>query len=350
MRRVLCTIVLFFFVIMLPLPGLVQAAGDEFAVQFIVPSDKDDVWKFVEMISDLGYPAYMFTQDMGSGVVNYYAQMGTYANYAVAKDAAEKLRKKVRVDYEIVHANTNKAVSEKELAMMEQEGATTAGGPEAPPADTPDRPAEVMDQAPAPAPAPAPQKKEAAPSPAPAPQPAPQPDDVASFDAPTATEMAPAKPAPKPAAKPAPKPEPEQPTAEAAPSASAESAAPQVPEVQAAAPAPTAPEAPAAPATSILPPNTTPQGQSMYLAQMHSFSIKDNALKAAREYSARGYDPVIILLYDSNHTPWYVLSMGYWGDMRSAREASQRLRIREGRAATINQVDASFLKTRVVPF
>ena len=68
-------------------------AADKYAVQFIVPSGKEDVWKFVEMISNLNYPAYMFTNELG-GEKHYYAHMGTYDSIVEAIDAAVALQKK----------------------------------------------------------------------------------------------------------------------------------------------------------------------------------------------------------------------------------------------------------------
>jgi len=274
------------------IPGRLPAAG-EYAVQFTVPSDKDEVWKFVEMLSDLGYPSYMFTQDRGAGMVHYYAQMGTYASYDAAEAAAKKLQQDVRVDFEIVHANSNKVASRQESVIPEPEAVQPEAAASAPESEPSPAPVAAPEPAPevAAAPQPAPESQPAAPTPAPAPEPQAAPE-------PAPTVTATAKPSPP------------------------------------------------------LPPSsgTATAGDTVFLVQLHSFSIKQNALDAARDYARKGYAPVIILLYDDTHTPWYVLSLGHYADRQTAAQAARTFRNIENRSTTLNQVDATFLETRVVPF
>lgn len=299
------------FSLVLTPPAPAEAAG-QYAVQFTVPSDKDEVWKFVEMLSERNYPAYMFTQDRGSGLVHYYAQMGTYASYDAAVQAAEALQQEVRVDYEIVYANSNKVAAK-----------------------------DAADQQTTPAPAPNPQPEPAA---EPEPQPAePAPQTVAE----PATK-------PQPAAKPAPKPTP----APASAPAPAQAQAPKPTQTQTPKPAQDPPSGdplvqetqPRRQAEHMPPPGSEPIGNTAFLVQLHSFSIKQNALDSARDYAKKGYSPVIILLYDDTHTPWYVLSLGHYPDRQTAAQAAQTFKALEGRAPTLNQVDAEFLETRVVPY
>lgn len=295
----------------------------EFAVQFTVPSDKDEVWKFVEMLSDLNYPSYMFTQDRGAGMVHYYAQMGTYGSFDAAEQAARELQKDVRVDYEIVHANSNKAVSRAELDDRNQPQST-------PPPPVPEP---VAKKAPAKAPQPAPEKpaKPEPKAPKPAVQAAQVPEPVVSEPV-QEPELE-----PEPVVSPAPEPE------NGTKALPGETARPTVPP-------PPAPEA-SSPDNDMPPSSgTATAGGTIFLVQLHSFSIKQNALDAARDYERKGYSPVIILLYDDTHTPWYVLSLGHYADRKTASKAAKTFQSRENRSATLNQVDATFLKTRVVPY
>lgn len=324
-------------------------AGPEYAVQFTVPSDREKVWKFVEMLSELGYPSYMFTQDRGADMVHYYAQMGTYASFDAAQRAAQELQQKVRVDFAIVQANTNKIVTRAE---EKQDGVQASSTPEQPP-------------------------REAAPV---AEASKPEPQAVAEPVTPPASDpVLPAEPEPvltaepEPAAQktavsvealahasPEPAPESYQEASREALQAEATRSEPVTAEQptsepsEAPSPEQTQPEqtvAAAAPPAPLLPPSSTGGPRNtVFLVQAHSFSVKDNALKAAREYESKGYDPLIILLYDNKHTPWYVLSLGYYGDRATAREAAHSYQARENRSLTLNQVDANFITTRVVPY
>lgn len=83
-----------------------HALSDVYAVQFNIVKDKDEVWNFVEMISNLGYPGFMFTEENAQGAVLYYAQMGTYKDFQEALNEAERLKKVLNVEYAIVHAGS----------------------------------------------------------------------------------------------------------------------------------------------------------------------------------------------------------------------------------------------------
>lgn len=250
-----------------------SAPQEEYVVEFVMPSDKERVWQFVEQLTDLGYPAFMFTRDHGSGQVQYFAQMGVYPDFESADKAARALQDKLTAEYEIILAAGGRA---------------TAQG-----AALPERVA-----------------------PAPTPEPAPAPQQTAA-----------ALPTPKPIAKAA------TPAAEPKPAAKAPAAQP----VRQPTPAPA--------------PNlAAPSGETALLVQLHSFSIKDNALKAAREYKRKGYAPTILLIYDNNQVPWYVVALGRFPDQTSALQAAQDFEAREQRSTSLNRVDASFLQTRVIPY
>lgn len=336
--------------------------AEKYAVQFIVPSGKDDVWKFVEMVSDKGYPAYMFTREIG-GEKHYHAHMGAYDSIVEAIDAAVLLQKEVRVEYEIVHANTNKVVNLRKGQERQDQTALPPDKdspeplplPEQPLHDPleqplliaePDAPPEAADTEspvePLPASRPAPLEKtpgtpliaaEQAPrTPAPQPEPETAPEP-ASPPAPKAL-VPQTEPEPAPAPLPEPVPQP-------APKATPKPAAP--PSV--------AHAPPVARVDKLPPPSSTAPQETVFLLQMHSFSVRENALKAAREYTARGLTGVIvILLYDNEHRPWHIVSLGHYRDRATALHVAREYEERENRSLTLNEVDANFLETRIVPF
>ncbi len=336
--------------------------AEKYAVQFIVPSGKDDVWKFVEMISDKGYPAYMFTREIG-GEKNYHAHMGAYDSIVEAIDAAVLLQKEVRVEYEIVHANTNKVVNLRKGQERQDQAALPPDKDSAEPLPLPEQPLhDPLEQPlliaepdappqtagteplvePLPASRPTPLEKtpeppriaaEQAPqTPAPQPEPAPRPEPPPA-PAPKALE-----PQPEPEPTPAPVPEP---VPQPAPKATPKPAAP-----------PSVAHAPHVASVDKLPPpsSTAPQ-ETVFLLQMHSFSVRENALKAAREYAARDLPGIIvILLYDNEHRPWHIVSLGHYREKGAALRAAREFEERENRSLTLNEVDANFLETRIVPF
>ena len=115
-----------------------------YAVQFEVPQSKEEVWNFVEMISNLGFPAYMYSEESGKKTL-YYAQMGTFRTVEEAADAARLLSKKVKTKYDLVYANTNTPVVPKENPANDQ-------APAKPPALAPEQ---AVAKAPVPAEPPA---------------------------------------------------------------------------------------------------------------------------------------------------------------------------------------------------
>jgi septal ring-binding cell division protein DamX len=328
--------------LVLPLPAW---TAEKYAIQFIVPSGKDDVWKFVEMISDKGYPAYMFTREIG-GEKHYHAHMGTYDSIVEAIDAAVLLQKEVRVEYEIVHANTNKVVNlrkgqerqDQTDLPSDKDSPETLPLPEQPLHDPLEQPLLIAE--------PDTRPEAAGTEPIVEPLPASRPTPLEK------TPETPPAPAEQPSLAPAPQPEPRQepeptpatvlePEPQTAPKATPKPAAP--PSV--------APAPPIAGVDKLPPPSSTAPQETAFLLQMHSFSVRENALKAAQEYTARGLPGiVVILLYDSEYRPWYIVSLGHYKDKGAALRAAREFEERENRSLTLNEVDANFLETRIVPF
>ncbi len=319
------SLVLMLLALLAPVQG---RAADKYAVQFIVPSGKEDVWKFVEMISNLNYPAYMFTNELG-GEKHYYAHMGTYDSIVEAIDAAVALQKKVRVEYEVVLANTNKVVELRKHQDKNQEEKTKGAAREDLPAPDALPEKASVDSLVEPYPASKPTPFESA-APAEAPEPAPK---NAAREPITAS-------APKPVtAKQEPAPAPEKKTALAKPQP-----------VMKSQDKPVVKKTEAPKSEQLPPPSVASSGQKTYLLALHSFSQKENAIKTARKYSQKGYDAIIILLYDNNHTPWYIVSPGHFNDSRSAKDFAREFSGKENRFPDIKAVDAQFLQTRVIPY
>ena len=275
-------------------------ADDEYSVQFTVPSDKQETWKFVELLSDKGYPAYMLTQDLGGGEIIYFAHMGTYASTDAARQAAEELQQKIRVDYRIVHAETNTPLGAPTVTAEVPPQAGDAVSDSTPPAVSVEQPEQTS-------------------------------EDKITRHEPAQPVMAPAK-EPLPERTPTPQ-----------------------PQVVASVPEPL--ETEAVVETTVAPTPvpvsagyTAPPAGSVFLVQLDSFSIKDNALKAARDHKNRGYAPIIILLYDDNHSPWYVLSLGHYPNRNAAAAAARDYRETERHTPVLNKVDADFLHSRMIPY
>ncbi len=336
-------------------------------MQFVVPSGKDEIWKFVEMVSDKGYPAYMFTRELG-GEKHYHAHMGTYDSIVEAIDAAVALQKEIRVEYEIVHANTNKVVNlrkgqdrqDQTALPSDQTRPETLPLPEEALPEPMEPPALIAEPDAVPESA---GSVHALVEPFPASKPTPLEKDLEQPLLPSDREpqAAASEPEPLPAAAPAqtppPKPEPSaaKPKAEATPKPAPQFVTPQPEPAPKPAPRRSDPSAVAetpriAAVNPLHPPESTAPLETLFLLQLHSFSIQENALKAAREYSARGLpNIVVILLYDDAHRPWYVVSLGHYRDKGTALRAAREFEERENRSLTLNEVDASFLETRVVP-
>ncbi len=256
-------------------------------MQFRLPLDKNEVWNFVEMISGLGYPSYMYTEE-SDGTTYYFAQMGSYASIVDAIDAASALNKKVSIEYDVVHTNTNTIVK-----------LGTGSDKKAEPKVTPPKKAE-------------PKTTETA-------------SDQEEYDEPViAAPKTPAVSAPK-----APQ-APQAPQKPATPAVASSSSAP--------APAP----GPAA--------TQEAEVEKVYLLQIFSFQILNNAVQTAKNYKSKGYDPLIIKLYDSQDKEWFVVSVGYAKTQDQASRLADSFAQKEGKRPTLNNVDASFLKTRTVPY
>ncbi len=262
-----------------------QTEQDRYSVQFRLPLDKNEVWNFVEMISGLGYPSYMYTEESG-GTTYYYAQMGSYASIVDAIDAASALNKKVSIEYDVVHTNTNSIVKLGTEANKKQE-------------------AKVI-----------PPKK-------PETQTTESSGNQEEYDEPVI----------------------------AAPSV-ANVSAPQAPEP------PKAPEKPATPAMTAASPasDTAPAAaqekevEKVYLLQIFSFQMLNNAVQTAKNYKNKGYTPLIIKLYDSQDKEWFIVSVGYAKSQAQASKLADSFAKKEGKRPTLNNVDADFLKTRSVPY
>lgn len=348
------------------LTGLVQPrpawTAEKYAVQFIVPSGKDDVWKFVEMISDKGYPAYMFTREIG-GEKHYHAHMGAYDSIVEAIDAAVLLQKEVRVEYEIVHANTNKVVNLRKGQERQDQAALPPDKDSPEPLPLPEQPMHDPLEQPLLIAEPDAPPEAAGTQPLVEPLPASRPTPLQKTPEtpPIAAEQAPQTPAPQPEPEPMPEPAPAPAPKALEPQPEPEPAPAPVPE-PVPQPAPKPLPKPAGPPSvahtpriagvdKLPPPSSTAPQETLFLLQLHSFSVRENALKAAREYAARGLPGIIvILLYDNEHRPWYIVSLGHYRDKGAALRAAQEFEERENRSLTLNEVDANFLETRIVPF
>lgn len=269
-----------------PPAAIAQNDHERYSVQFRLPLDKNEVWNFVEMISGLGYPSYMYTEESTGSSTYYYAQMGSYPSIVDAIDAASALNKKVSVEYDVVHTNTNTIVK------LGSNSGKPASAAKAPQAQQPDA------------------------------QPTQSSKGAGDYDEPIVT--APAAPA------------------VAAPKTPALPETPQQPDTPALAAKAAAPEA--------APAQTQAEEDKVYLLQIFSFQVPNNAVQTAKNYKRKGYDPKIIRLYDSQDNEWFVVTVGHANTQEKAAFLAERFAEKEGKRPTLNNVDANFLKTRIVPF
>jgi cell division septation protein DedD len=279
-------------------PSKKKAKGPTYAVQFDVPQSKEEVWNYVEMISNLGFPAYMYSEEV-NGATQYYAQMGVFRSVEEAADAGRLLAKKIKTKYELVYANTNKPVVPK---------------------DDPAADLAAAQAAPVKAETPKTEAKKAEPAPVVAPAVAPAATDVVATAGATKTEAKaePAEPEKKPEKKPeakpeiAKKPEPEKPAPEPAPAAAVQ--------------------------------------DKIFLVQIYSFSSLDNAKETAKNYKQRGHTVTIYKLFDNVGKEWHSVSIGQAQSYENAARIAKKFADKEGKQPIINKVDASFATTRVVNY
>lgn len=310
-------------------PAKKKAKGPTYAVQFDVPQSKEEVWNFVEMISNLGFPAYMYSEEL-NGATQYYAQMGVFRSVEEAADAGRLLAKKVKTKYDLVYANTNKPVVSKDDPAADVAATppvtTAPAKAEAKPESKPEAPKTEPQAAPTSAPA-APAKAEAKPEAAPQEKAAEPAAAVAPFVAPAAPAPAPqqakAEPEKKPdtAKKPAPKPEPEKAKAKPEPAHAAQPAVP-----------------------------AAPVQDKVFLVQIYSFSSLDNAKETAKNYKQRGHTVTIYKLFDNTGKEWHAVSIGLAKSYEDAARIAKKFADKEGKQPIINKVDAAFATTRVVTY
>ena len=242
------------------------------------------------MISGLGYPSYMYTEESKDGSTYYFAQMGSYASIIDAIDAANALNKKVKVQYDVVHTNTNTIVQ-------------LGSGSE----KTTSKPVEPKQ----------PETKSTSVA-----------EDKTAYDEPIiAAPEAPAVTAPKAPSIPKTPQTPEQPRTPGQASSSQKT-----------------------PAAAPAPAKTQAEAEKIYLLQLFSFQVQNNAIQTAKNYKSKGYDAKIMRLFDSQNKEWFVVSVGYAKTQEQAAALADQFAQKEGKRPTLNNVDADFLETRIVPF
>ncbi len=363
-----------------------------YSVQFkLTPPDKEAVWNFVDTISDMGFPGYVFTEETNQGEVLYYAHMGIYDTPAGAAEAIDTLRTRLKnptLTCGIVYAGTPHLVPQAELAAMGVMPPQSVAPRTEPGSDNTATTAAPQDPARAPVAldfgvevarpesknAPVRPVQESSDFQLPRFRAKPNPSASPAPPIPTANPSPPQVSSPAPSASVVPpQPAPETPVSSPAPSAANADTAPPLAVAAVAPPAmpasaqessypptpvpssvPAAGESSAsagqdAPTPVQAAPSPSPEGRAYVLlvATVRNLTFSTDTAAKLRH---KGHDPFILKVFDNAGQPWYLLCVGYASSREEAGRLAKVYAERDPSPVTIKSLDASFLSTRRVDF